>query len=324
MSLLLLTHGKGISTPFPPPPTRGHIGLPTLHFGGLTFTHSLYGAMPLFEACVAWLSPDDRRALYATKHAAGDTHLLIEVPNGVPLYDEPNQPYSPDRFGPLDALAGYTQVQGWFLDLLAEVIHQGFTPVLFMNEEMTISFAMMRLLLPALRAYPTADLTQYVLLSPGWDGVFYGWTDPDGVPRWAREARALVPTCYLFLEHDPGHIPLGEGGGDYLPGGAMAEYDIVAGEFVPWLVYGNPPGDTVWQICARMACPTGYLRPPDQPVGDDPNPPNYLAGKVSPRGRWFYWVFETGEYEWNLGRMTVPQFTQQRAYYRSLGCETVC
>lgn len=322
---------EAVPPPFPSPPSRDRIGLPVLRFGGTSFVHSVYGLMPYFDACLPWLGRQDRQTVYAMKRAGGETHIILQLPYGAPLYDEPDQAYSPDRFPALDATNGDTKIDQWFLDLVAEVIAEGFVPGIHMNELHSSSIVEGPLVAQALQSYIGSygahDLTEYVYLSPGWDAIFYsdGDWEPSHtvVPGWAAAVRAVAPNIMLWLEHN-GDIPLGEGGGDYQPGGLMQGFDIVAGEYPPWLVYGTPPGDTVWQINARMACPDGYIRPADQPAGDDPNPPNYLPrGTSNPRGRFYYWVFETGMYEWVRNRITVDQFAQQRAYYTAMGCETV-
>jgi hypothetical protein len=64
-----------------------------------------------------------------------------------------------------------------------------------------------------------------------------------------------------------------------------------------------------------------YHRPPDQPRGDDPNPPKYL-GPDNPRGPYFYVVFEptkNGVYEWCRGRCTREAMQQEDAYIRASG-----
>lgn len=324
----LIPSAVTLAPAMPAPPTRDQRGLAKLHFGGLYFNHSMYGTMPLFEACLAWLSAFDRQTLYEVKHAAGDTHLLVEVPAGVPLYDEPNQPYSPDRFGALDATSGMTGLDQWFVDIIVEAIEEGFIPILFLQEDYATSMKMIPLVINGLQGSNKGDLIPYVILSPGWDGIFYGWEPSHQlIPAWGALARATYQgpqgNLMLKLEFNPGHIPLGEGDADYLPGGNLKDFDVIAGEFSPWVVYGVPAGDTVWQIVPRMGCPSGYNRPADQPAWDDPNPPPYVLHDSS-RGRRYGWVFETGMYEFNLGRATPEQLDECRRQYRAMGCETVC
>src|SRR5205823_10255601 len=118
---------------FPPVPTRDQVLSVNLMFQGLTVQTAQFGALPWFEAALAWLTPQDRQAVYAAKQKAGDTHCIIALPSGPPLYDEPNQPYSADRFGPLDWTAGNTAIDPKFVALVAEVIRAGFVPLLFLG-----------------------------------------------------------------------------------------------------------------------------------------------------------------------------------------------
>jgi len=157
--------------PFPAPPSRDQVCSVYLHLQGMTVHTEQYGDLPWFEAALAWLNEADRKSVYETKKAAGDTHCIIEVPNGFPLYDEPNQPYSPDRFGPLDWTNGETVMDPKFVALVEEVIRAGFIPVLFLDERYEHSSKCMPIVIQALKEH-TPDLTDYCLLMPGWDGVF--------------------------------------------------------------------------------------------------------------------------------------------------------
>jgi hypothetical protein len=195
------------------------------------------------------------------------------------------------------------------------------------------------------------DLTPYICFRPGWDAVFYGWggvetaqmsapvplrwrfvralvgeipmpaqmsaTELDDqqtrVKQFGELFRSILPAGYLSIEHTPGNIPCGEGGGDYAPGGLMTTFDTMMGE------YHTFHEDSYWQIAGRML--DAYHRPADQPAGDDPNPPKYL-GPDSPRGPYFYVVFEpttNGVYEWCRGRCTREQMQQEDAYIRATG-----
>jgi hypothetical protein len=193
----------------------------------------------------------------------------------------------------------------------------------------------------------TPDLTPYMIFRPGWDSVFYGWggAEPKSAVyttplRWrfaqtpmpaqrstkelddqqmrvqafGEKFRSILPNGYLAIEHTPGNIPCGEGGGDYAPGGLMQTYDTILSEF------NSVHEDSCWQIVGRMVSP--YHRPPDQPAGDDPHPPWYLQ-TGSPRGPYFYVAFEPtigGVYEWCRGRCTLEAVQATRQYLRDLGC----
>ena len=128
--------------------------------------------------------------------------------------------------------------------------------------------------------------------------------------QFGEKFREVLPLGYLAIEHTPGNIPAGEGGGDYAVGGLMTTYDTMMGE------YNTFHEDSYWQIAGRMISP--YHRPPDQPAGDDPHPPFYLAPN-NPRGPYFYVVFEptiAGVYEWCRGRTTQTAMKQEDQYIR--------
>jgi hypothetical protein len=95
----------------------------------------------------------------------------------------------------------------------------------------------------------------------------------------------------------------------------MQNYDTILSEF------NTVHEDSCWQIVARMV--PHYVRPADQPAGDDPHPPYYLF-PGNPRGRYFYVAFEPtvgGVYQWCRGACTLKDVEDTRAYLRALGCE---
>jgi hypothetical protein len=163
------------------------------------------------------------------------------------------------------------------------------------------------------------DLTKFILFRPGYDAVFYGWGgDPDGVDRQPQRVfafgslfRSVLPDGYLAIEHDLGHIPVGEGGAEYAHG--MQAYDVIMSEFSNWPATGDP----VWQVAARLLGPA-YRRPPDQPAGDDPRPPFYLA-PGTPRGPYFACAFEYAKFVESRGRISQEEVDRARQYYRRLG-----
>lgn len=295
-------------------PSRSEVLGVNLTFQGLTVTTSQYGTLPWFEAALAWLNSVDRISVYNVKHEVGDTHCIIQLPFG-PLYNEPGQPYS--NFPDMDWTNGNTIINPAFRSLVLEVISNGFTPIIFPNEEQDQSLIQMQMIIKALQGSP--DLVPYCILMTGWDGVFYGWPGgPDAIVSWGQTMRNLAPNCYLGIEHDPGHIPVGEGGSDYQPGGRMENFDVIFGEFTDSdnSAQGN---DSIWQILGRMIRP--YNRPSDQPSSDDPNPPFYLVD--SPRGPRTYVAFEYnvrfGEYAWVRSQVSVEQINQHRNYFKQMG-----
>ena len=181
---------------------------------------------------------------------------------------------------------------------------------------------------PRIAAYlqsgnPYGDLTKYILFSPGYDGVFYGWGNdgepdlqPQRVVNFGILFRQCLPNGYLAIEHTPGHIPVGEGGSDWTVGGRMTTYDVILSEF-----FWPTTSDQVWQIVARLNRP--YNRPPNQPADDDLNPPFYLAVE-GPRGPISYVPFEYATYQWTRGQVTAAQVSERRQYFYDMGCHNVC
>ncbi len=314
--------------PLPPAPTRDALIDVRLSFQGLVVPTQQFGTLPWFEACLPWLTHDDRASAYAQKQAAGDTHVIVFVPSGPPLYPEPGQPYSADRFGPLDWTQRNTTIEPQYTALLREVIGAGFSKILLYlggdgdGDHYKVAFTQLELL-HANDDYRTT-LYKYCVVLPGWDGVFYGWP-LEQVMKFGLRFRELFPDGYLGLHYSTGHIPVGEGGADYLPRiagqdpmqnpGRMADFDLLIGEFDD-----NLHQDSTWQILNRLE--RDYVRPPDQPAGDDPQRVYYL-GTPNPRGRWGHCAMEFGEYEAvrcgaNFAAM-VAHVNANRAYLKSMG-----
>ena len=65
-----------------------------------------------------------------------------------------------------------------------------------------------------------------------------------------------------------------------------------------------------------------YVRPSDQPSGDDPSPPAYLTGGT-PRGPFFPVAFEYDEYRWVRGQVAAGDVQQEQAYLKALGYPSV-
>lgn len=277
-----------------------------------------YGTLPYFESAIGCFDlPDDRQAVYAAKHALGDRHCLIECySTRRSIYDEAGQPYqgviSPNWEADLPG----------FRDRVAEIIVNGFVPLVIFDGDdgdhtpFGAANALRQLpMLVDLFKHPagTGTFNDYILYGRLWDGVFYG-SSPEHIQEFGDTFRRVLPNGYLCIEHQPGRIPCGEGGDDWLPGGRMAGYDALLAEFD----YANdiPPNDTIWQVAGRTIRP--YHRPPDQPSGDDPNPPFYLVD--SARGPRYACAFEwEGTYFRVRRRSTIEQEAQRRAYLVTLG-----
>lgn len=319
--------------PFPSAPSRDQVCALKTSLQGLTY-QTQYGAIPAWF--YAMLNESDRAAARATHKAGGDTHIPIPIAEA---YKESGTLW-PDA---LTQGYDYTQQLDAFRAILSEVICDGLfidlplagdglgagpgynDPVgntygyqWLMNELPTIIEA-----LKGDGSTARPDLTPYILFRPGWDGVFYGWgisgevpdRQPERVQKFGELFRRLLPNGYLAIEHTPGNIPCGEGGADFAPGGLMRNYDTILSEF------NTVHEDSCWQVVARMV--PRYNRPSDQPAGDDPHPPFYLA-PGNERGRYFYVAFEPtkgGVYEWCRGRCSLADVNDVRAYLRGLGCE---
>lgn len=161
------------------------------------------------------------------------------------------------------------------------------------------------------------DIHRYIRFLPGYDGVFYGCEDdglPIKIPAFARQFKARWPDGVLGIEPNTGHLPFGEGDADWQPGGRMSLFDMVFMEFD-----GDLNQDSTWQIIPRLMKQKGqYHRPPEQPAGDDPDPPAYL-GK---------WPGEVVCFEWDtyddVRFKTTPQSVEvKRQKLRAMGCPNV-
>jgi hypothetical protein len=342
----------------PPVPTRAQVCAVQHSLAGLTYETQAHGAIPAWF--YGALDNDDRARARDAHRAAGDTHVPMPVTeayreggtNWPPALRE-GYDYTQD----LDTyrmLAHELIADGFFIDCALGGDGLGSGPDY--NDPVGRTYghewlmANLERMIRALQGDGTAarpDLTPWILFRPGWDAVFYSWggsAQKTGLSlRWWRQLaieraitvaplsakelddqqrrvksfgelfRRVLPSGYLGIEHTPGNIPCGEGGGDYAPGGLMTTYDTIMGE------YNTFHEDSYWQIAGRMISP--YHRPADQPRGDDPNPPFYL-GPGSPRGPYYYIVFEptkNGVYEWCRGRCTREAMQQEDAYIRGTG-----
>ena len=309
----------GLTPPFPVAPTREQVCLGQTTQQGLTVSTMQFGLMPWWGGCWAWLTPSDRAMAAQQLLAHGDTVCLIQVAlDGRALYDEPRQFYSADKFPPL------TQTVAQTVALVEEALTLGFKAVwLFLdgdngNYGYLVAVQQAQELGPALAASPRGNLNAYVQQFPGWDGVFYGYEPPTKITDFADKARA-AGALYVGLEFSTGHIPLGEGGASYSGGGAngsMVPFDTVLGEFDDGRF-----DDSVWQVLARMIGPA-YRRPPDQPSGDDPDPPFYLSVQT-PRGPYYFRVFEYYIYGW-VRDTPASTVAAAKAYFAQCGATDIC
>lgn len=294
-----------------PVPSRAQVCGMNLTFQGLT-VNLPSGPIPWFELGFQCQDLAGREAVYEAKHLAGDTHLIIEFfTQTESVYNEPGQPFE-GMISPSGE-----QNPEWFRGLVIEILQNGFIPVVVFDGDNgdTPSDGYPNALrqLPILASL-LRDLADRILFARFWDGVFYG-SSPQNIASFGEQFRSILPNGYLAIEHNPGHIPVGNGPGDYELTGMMSSYDVIVTEFDE-----NLSQDSTWQVAARLLGPR-YHRPSDQPAGDDPSPPFYLA-PGNTRGGYFTCGMEwVGEYLWVRGQTTLETVESQRAYLRMMGYE---
>lgn len=316
----------------PPVPTRAQVCALKTSLQGLTYHTAEFGDIPAWF--YAMLTPTDRAQARSDHRSTGDTHITIPIAEA---YQEPGTLWPEalkagyDYTQNLDALRAIcTEViaAGFFVDMPLAGDGIGDGPGYNDPVGRTYGFGWLMNNLARIVTHlkgdgvTIPDLTPYIIFRPGWDGVFYGWGVPGEIPdlqptrvkQFGELFRSLLPGGYLAIEHTPGNIPCGEGGADFAPGGLMRAYDTILSEFT------TVHEDSCWQVVARMV--PHYNRPSDQPSGDDPNPPFYLAPGTE-RGPYFYVAFEPtigGVYQWCRGWCSLEDVNTVRAYLRGLGC----
>jgi hypothetical protein len=305
---------KGSS--YPSVPTRKQVLSVHMHFrGGLLVPSQQYGLMPWWPTALSWLDNyNDRQQVYRVSKM--DTHQIVHIPNGPPLYNEPPPNfYNGGTFGPRDWTNGMTKLDSRFSDLIDEVIEAGFRYIITMDESWPNSYYIMQMAMSAL----SERQIQYGFVMPGYDGVFYGWP-PEIIAQWMNRARAMRSNVYTGIEHQPGRIPTGDGEEDWRSSGTMANCDILLGE------HTQPHSDSTWQVLGRTIRP--FFRPPDMPSWDDPNPPFYLIDSI--RGPREYCVFETMDpYYWvrvnpndaNAVNAAIARIESEDSYFRLMGVQ---
>lgn len=305
----------GIVLPFPPAPSRDTLLTGQMTVQGVTIHTDQWGDMPWWPACWAWLTPSDRAKAAAQLLAIGDVITLAQYPDGRPLYDEPGQFYSRDKFPAL--LWNMNQMAA----LVEELIGYGFQgvwPFLGGDGDYTEAAAEVAKLGPALTS-GTVDLNDYTVVIPCWDSVWgrgYGWSKAQ-VGQFA-DACLAVGIKNFGIEHSTGYAVAGDGNADFQPGGVMHKYSLVLGEFDDGVFVGG----AVWQILARYLSSAVYIRPPEQPnTGPDadlPPVPYYLQDWNGA-----YRVFEYYIYGAVRGTLN-STILQAKLKFQSLGAPHVC
>lgn len=301
-----------------PKPSRAELCAVKLSFQGLEFVTPTYGHVFWWETIAWWPKLEDRHAAYAAKRAAGDTHIILDLSGSYKElgedYDDIGADYS-QNLPALVALAEEAISEGFLIDLRLAGDGQGAGPGYNDPVGMTYGFDWLMANFPRIAA-AFSPLADYIVFVTGYDGCFYGWA-PEQMVAFGKLFRSIFPTGALGTEFNTGHIPLGEGGGDYLPGGRMQDFDVIYGEFDPF----NYHADSTWQIVGRLVSP--YRRPSDQPPNDDPHPPFYLS-MPNVRGPWFFIAFEILTYRWVRGQCAPQEIDDYRTYFAAMGCQLVC
>jgi hypothetical protein len=273
-------------TPIPPgpvptlpaPPSRDQLLSGRFKFQGLTVTLPRFGTMPWWGACWMWLTEDERKSAAAQLIAQGQTLLDIEVPSGKPLYDEPGQFYSADKFPAIDP--SWTEIG----NAIAYAVSYGFTGVwLFLGGDdgqqgYPIALSQVGSAASVFASHPSGDVRKFVVPIPGYDGVWHkpnptsgtGYNPPQ-IRQFSLTARASG-FATIGIEGGVGYLLCGEGGANYAPGGNMSGYDLILSEYNDGVFEA---GD-FWQIMARYLGPA-YVRPAaqQQHVNNGPSDPLY-------------------------------------------------
>ncbi len=317
---IALFGGSG-ARPFPAAPSRDELCTVKMSFQGLEFVTPTYGHVFWWETIAWWPNYTDRQAAYAAKRAAGDTHIILDLSGSYKElgeeYDDVGADYS-QNLPALVALAEEAIREGFLIDLRLAGDGQGAGPGYNDPVGMTYGHDWLMANFPRIAA-AFAHLVDYTVFVTGYDGCFYGW-EPEQMVAFGKLFRSIFPNGTLGTEFNTGHIPLGEGPGyrdAYGPNGCMQDFDVIYGEFDPF----NYHADSTWQIVGRLVSP--YVRPDDQPAGDDPRPP-YLLHTPNVRGPWFFIAFEILTYRWVRGQCAPEEIPAYRSYFAAMGCEHIC
>lgn len=317
----------GTSSPRPPVPDRKTLCTAPWHFQGLRVSLPYFPANTgWFEPALSWIPKEDRPKVYDVKQAAGDKLYGLSYSGA---YMEPGQPY--EQFVGMDFSKDLPALNAQ----IDEILPRGYVRLFLAgdgqgsgpgyNDPVGRTYGhdwLMNNFEPLVKSL--GDRWRFIQFYPGYDAIFYGW-EPDQVVEFGDLFRSLLPDGVLGIEHDIGHIPLGEGDSDYGVGKRMQAYDIVSSEYngqgglTQCLVHD----DAVWQINGRLRYPSQpYNRPSDQPAWDDPNPPGYMAD--CPRGEIFHEMMEWATYYDVRGWCTPEGIENDRQYQKAMSPWALC
>jgi hypothetical protein len=293
----------------PAPPSRTQLLEGAYKFQGLHVTLPRFGLMPWWGACWMWLTEDERKSAAAQLIAQGQTLLDIEVPSGVPLYNESGQFYSPDKFGAIDPSMHE------IADAICFAVSYGFVGIwLFLGGDdgqngYPIAMAQVQDAADVFKHHPSGDVRAFVVPIPGYDGVWHkpnsagtGY-NPDQIRQFSLTARS-VGFASVGIEGGTGYLLCGEGGTDYEPGYAMSAYSLILSEYND----GEFETGDFWQIMARYVGPS-YIQnaaqkqhiangpsDPLYPQANDPHPPYVLKPLNEDGNHYVHRPFEYGLY----------------------------
>jgi hypothetical protein len=316
-----------LTPPMPDIPTKAELIAAQYTFQGLRASCPQYDPrpLPIFDPMLDVVDEDCKAAILAAHRAAGDKVIGVALSH---QYAEPGiipvlvwgRDWTRDLGGLHDYLTDLIR-KGWYIQLhMAMDGHsvRGADGQWTYNDPVghTYGCEWGAEFFPKL-ADALDDIHGYIRFLPGYDGVFYGCEDdglPLKIPAFAAQFKQRWPDAVLGLEFNTGHLPFGEGDADWQPGGRMSNFDMVFAEFD-----GNLDQDSTWQIVARlMKSPGDYRRPPEQPAGDDPNPPAYLRNWPGTAV-----CFEWATYDDVRFRITPEQVEAGRQKLRRMGCPHV-
>lgn len=282
--------------PLPAPPTRDQLTHARTCFQGLTITTAQLGAVPSFGGVETGMltAVADRETTYAAIRAAGCNEIILDV---YCHYTEAGVAY-PNQ----TACSNDWTTDHWATLTLrvAEAVRAGLTVLLEQGcDELPFTTCGGQLAgqWSALRSSSSGDLTPFVAVSPGFDGIVpIGNNPPAATSNAALTAllvgdRAVIGNGVLELELPTGWSfagagPLSGAGWFTSPGGQAVDvylqefanvspgngpppsiigefWNAADGVYSPTWSGDNNPWDQVWQVAARTV--HAYHPSPDQP-----------------------------------------------------------
>lgn len=300
----------------PLPYTRQQMQNVKTSFQGMSVVTQQFGQIQAWGPELSGLNASDRQVYYTTKRLRGDTHSELAISwnyandNGF-SYPVPGVDLS-NNLSTLRSLI-IENINAGFKGVLLFLAGDGESNSTFTyNDPVGWTYGRAWLMANFKRIHDyLKDLDDYIIYVPGYDGVWYGWATPEDLINWFIFAKITNQVKYLAVEFCTG-ITYWETENDFhtVAGRCL---DIVLQEFD-----GNLHQDSFWQICARQVGPN-YVRPPDQPQGDDPNPPWLLSGEdINPI------MYEYNTYQWVRYQINEQGVIDNANYGKAAGYKSIC